>query len=368
MLETGPIPGPITGSIDNLEQDFLRLTAAISRLDALRLQVLRQLDIAQVATADGARSMIEWTAGRFDLETSTARTLIGMARTADTEIEELLESGHVTTDRAAAVISLKTAGADQATVDRSWSHDLAGLRRLAGQHRHISTADESDAFAGRYIHTQPSLDEMSWKLWGQLAGVDGRIVDKALRTAIDALPNNPDTSPAQDRADALVAVASEWLSGDVGGHDLAAEIFIDGHLATTSNGGAGASVVGGPRVGPNTLSEILCAGTVQINFEDEYRQISTSPTTRTIPSAVRSRVMRRDGHRCVIAGCHSRSRLQPHHLVPYSQGGTHDPANLATVCWYHHHVVIHQQGRRIDPNSPAQRRTFLRTDPARAGP
>jgi hypothetical protein len=98
------------GSIDRSEQDFVRLTAAMSRLDALRLQTLRQLDVAQVATADGSRSLAEWMAGRFDLEPSTARTLVDLARADDSELEELLESGSVTSDRAAAVLRLKNAG------------------------------------------------------------------------------------------------------------------------------------------------------------------------------------------------------------------------------------------------------------------
>jgi hypothetical protein len=359
----------VTRPVDSLEQDFVRLTAAMSRLDALRLDVLRQLDVAQVATADGARSLIEWVSGRFDLESDTAKTLVALARTADREVEELLEAGHISFDRAAAVVRLKAAGADQATVDRSWSHDLTGVRRLSGGHRRISPVDEVEAFDARYLHLQPSLDESHTRLWGQFTGADGRILEKALQAAVDSFPNNPDTTPAQDRADALVGVASEWLSGEVGGHELAAEIFVDAQLATITDGETGATVISGPRVGPNTLHEILCSGTVRINFADSFGNISTSPTSRAIPSAVRRRVLYRDGHRCVIAGCRSRSRLQPHHLTPYAQGGTHHPDNLVTLCWYHHHIVIHQQGRRIDPDSPAQRRTFIRErHPTRAGP
>jgi hypothetical protein len=101
MLETGqftpPTTAPVTTSIDSLEQDFARLTAAVSSLDALRLEVLRRLDVAQVATADGARTMVEWLTGRFDLELDTARTLVGLARVADDEVEELLEAGHIST-------------------------------------------------------------------------------------------------------------------------------------------------------------------------------------------------------------------------------------------------------------------------------
>lgn len=182
--------------------------------------------------------------------------------------------------------------------------------------------------------------------------------------------SRPWTTPAgQDRADGLVSVASEWLAGEIGGHDLAAEIFIDAGLAAGSDGERGVSVVGGPRVGPATLGEILCAGTNRVTvFDGGTRSVSTSPASWTIPPAVRAFVFQRDGHRCVIAGCQSRSRLQSHHLVSYAQGGTHHPDNLITVCWYHHHVVIHQQGLVVDPESPPQRRTFLRARPVRAGP
>jgi 5-methylcytosine-specific restriction endonuclease McrA len=214
---------------------------------------------------------------------------------------------------------------------------------------------------------QPSLDDTTWRLWGQLSGVDGRVVEKAIFTAVDAFPNNPDSTAGQDRADGLVAVASEWLSGEVGGHDVTAEIFIDGDLACVSDGERGVAVMAGPRVGPATLAEILCSGTIRVTVTDDATHIvSTTPTSRTIPPAIRAHVLHRDGHQCVIGGCQSRTRLQPHHLLAYADGGTHHPDNLVTLCWYHHHVAVHQQGMRIDPDSPPHRRTLLRA--VRAGP
>ncbi|MEE8491617.1 MAG: HNH endonuclease, partial [Acidimicrobiia bacterium] len=48
-----------------------------------------------------------------------------------------------------------------------------------------------------------------------------------------------------------------------------------------------------------------------------------------------------------------------HHIVPRSQGGTHDVENLATLCWWNHHVAIHGRGYRIDPTSPPQRRRII---------
>jgi hypothetical protein len=98
--------------LDALERDFAELTAAISRLDSLRLETLRELELARAATVDGARTMVEWVAGRFDLETSTARTLLTLARAADPGMEARLSEGTVTIDRAAAVVSLEAARRD----------------------------------------------------------------------------------------------------------------------------------------------------------------------------------------------------------------------------------------------------------------
>ena len=44
---------------------------------------------------------------------------------------------------------------------------------------------------------------------------------------------------------------------------------------------------------------------------------------------------------------------------PRAWGGNHDPDNLITLCWYHHHVAIHQMGFRIDPDSPTHRRRLI---------
>ncbi|HKX76888.1 MAG TPA: HNH endonuclease, partial [Acidimicrobiia bacterium] len=59
---------------------------------------------------------------------------------------------------------------------------------------------------------------------------------------------------------------------------------------------------------------------------------------------------------------------QPHHLVPRSQGGSHHPSNLTLLCWFHHHIVIHGLGFRPDPDSPPQRRRFIRQPHPRGPP
>ena len=69
-------------------------------------------------------------------------------------------------------------------------------------------------------------------------------------------------------------------------------------------------------------------------------------------------VIARDGG-CVVDGCDSRYRLEVHHVIPRSEGGSHDAENLVTLCWYHHHVAIHGRGMRLDPQSPPGRRRLI---------
>jgi hypothetical protein len=79
-----------------------------------------------------------------------------------------------------------------------------------------------------------------------------------------------------------------------------------------------------------------------------------------IPPRLRRFVSDRDGAVCTIAGCTSPYRLQVHHITRWADGGRTDPENLTTLCWFHHHVVIHGQGFTIDPDTPPQRRRLLR--------
>lgn len=41
-------------------------------------------------------------------------------------------------------------------------------------------------------------------------------------------------------------------------------------------------------------------------------------------------ILKRDGYKCV--GCGNTRRLQVHHIIPVSAGGSDDPSNLITLC------------------------------------
>ncbi|MCK6546951.1 hypothetical protein L6R52_13965 [Myxococcota bacterium] len=83
-------------------------------------------------------------------------------------------------------------------------------------------------------------------------------------------------------------------------------------------------------------------------LEARGRGVAESPrtpkparATQTIPPATRRRVLRRDRGRCVVPGCTHATFVDLHHVTPRSEGGSHDPDGLATVCGAHH-AALHE--------------------------
>jgi hypothetical protein len=308
-----------------------------SRLAAVDLAILEELDSRQVATGDGCRSLSEWTASRLDVSSETAKSLVWtMRRTSHRpDLRGRLASGEVSFDR---VEALSRIPEQVGWLDHL---DIAGVHREAALQARISTETEARTAADQYLILQPSLDESWWKLWGGLDGYSGAIVDKALTEAADQLPPLPDGSRGDTSWRKATALTSLCISDEPPPAQIT--VFIEADHALPGSGEAGVVLETGPRIGKDTLEAILCDGITEItvNGEDGI-PMSYGRHTRTIPPALRRAIIHRDHNRCAADGCDSRNRLQVHHITPWSQGGATDPDNLITLCWYHHHIIIHQ--------------------------
>ncbi len=355
---------------DRIEQVLLEGEATVARVRASQMRLLAELDQRQVPLMDGARNLTEWVSARMDLAPETAQKLTQTATrlTDQPQLAEELEQGSISFDRVAEESRLVGSGAQPELVSLSRGWSIAGIRRMAARYRRISRQDEQDTYRDRFLSIQPTLDQTSYKLWGRFPGTDGRLLDEALTRRADQFPTMPDgkrCARTQRQADALVSIAQDSLEEAEGASSSAplVSIFVDATLAANTKGEAGASIDTGPRVGPLTLEEILCDGQVEIlKTAEDGTPVSVGPTARTITPKLRRFILHRDGGACTADGCQSHYRLQPHHVIPRSRGGTHHPSNLTTLCWFHHHVVIHRNGYRIDPHSPPQRRRFLDPD------
>jgi HNH endonuclease len=87
--------------------------------------------------------------------------------------------------------------------------------------------------------------------------------------------------------------------------------------------------------------------------------------SQTIPPRIRRLVERRDHGRCRVDGCRSAKHLEVHHIVPRSEGGTHDPSLLALLCDAHH-TQVHRGVLSVTGDANG-RLEFRRFDGTRVG-
>jgi hypothetical protein len=67
--------------------------------------------------------------------------------------------------------------------------------------------------------------------------------------------------------------------------------------------------------------------------------------TDRIPPHIRRAVTVRDRHCAFPGGCDRPAwDCEPHHCCPRTQHGPTSITNLTNLCWYHHHVVVHERG------------------------
>ena len=346
---------------DFLQQRLLGNEATRSQLAAENLEILEVFDRRQVATADGSRSLSEWTAARLDVGQETAKSLVRtMRRTVcRPELRQALAEGEASFDR---VEALSRIPEDIGLLEHL---DIGAVRREAAKRVEIAPASEYRTAADRFLVVQPSLDESWWNLWGGLDGHSGAIVNKVLTETADQFPPLPDGT----RGDSSWRKATALVELCVGDDPPPAQVtvFVDTGLATPTNGRAGVVLEAGPRVGAQALEAILCDAVAEVTVRtQDGRYLEYGRKQRTIPPALKRAILDRDGNTCAADGCESRYRLEVHHKVPWSRGGRTDPENLVTLCWFHHHVVVHQRGYTVYHHPNHGRIRFKPPDPEQA--
>jgi 5-methylcytosine-specific restriction endonuclease McrA len=330
-----------SASTDLLEQQLIADEREIGRLRARQLAVLGELDVRQVASADGSRSLREWVAGRLDVATDTARSLVATMRRLSErpDLEERLMLGEATYDRIEAISRIPE---DVGLME--WA-DVAAVHREAAKLTRVTAEAETRSAGDRFLVMQPALDESWWRIWGGLDGHSGALVDKVLTEAADQLPEieGLSTDLSWRRATALVECL---ISDDPPPAQLT--VVVDAKPAAATQGEAGVVLDAGVRAGRQALEAILCdAETEVVARTEDGRYLDYGRRRRTAPPTLKRALLARAGHRCQADGCESRYRLQIHHLTPWSQGGETNQADLVVLCWYHHQVVVHERGMQI---------------------
>lgn len=333
---------------DQLDEIIVGVEAGVARLRAMETAAIAEMRARKTHLQDGYRSIIDWVAAKADVSHKTARSLCWTAtrlREAP-DVAKALESGEITFNRAEQVSRLPEG--HRGDHER---FDISQLRRKVAHHTRISARRERRSGVG-YVHFQPSGDEMSTSIWGELAGMDSVMVKKAVdQRADDLLDSFVGLGVAERRALALVSICQDSLYDETATGQVSAgggvSVVVDAKEATTTGGESGVSVLGGPRIGRQALQAIVCDSLVEVvGVAEDGQPLNLGRKTRTVSPALRRFVLARDMG-CTVEGCSSDYRLEVHHTIPFSEGGATDADDLVSLCWYHHHVAIHRLGFQI---------------------
>ena len=355
------------------EAGLVREQARISRARGGQIGWVKNMLRRNTAARFGYRSPVDLVVSRLDVQRSTARDLVYLAQRLDESMIERIRNREVSHVRVLEETRLREAGASEEEIVWTRDMDLDGVRRVLQQRKKTTHQDERRIFEAQYVAFQPSLDGTHVQMSGRLGALEAEIcrqgLDRRGEKLVPAGATRPDaglrramafTTLCQDEVDhkpTPVATTQERIRSARSRREPLLMVVAQNPLAEMSDFERGAAVLAGGRVGPDTVDLIRCTGRIE-TITVEGQHIVRHGSVASTPPAQRRAVLARDGG-CTIDGCNSGYRLEVHHILERSKGGDHSAGNLTTLCWWHHHVAVHRQGMRIDPQSPPSRRRLL---------
>lgn len=162
---------------------------------------------------------------------------------------------------------------------------------------------------------------------GSLDGLDGALVENAIREAKDALFTSG--SAEASCADALVELASRSLAA-VESPSRAARYRVYVHLDTE-----GAWVNARDHLPSHLAKRLACHADAAPLWHTQGKPVSVRRSQRAVPKRTRRLVEDRD-RGCAYPGCVATRFVEIHHIVPWEGGGSTDYDNLICLCPHHH--------------------------------
>jgi hypothetical protein len=361
---SGAIPELEWGRLDaaGLRAAAGELQRVISAVEHQQRRVLALIDERRAFAVDGSRDAADWAANGLGVSRTAANDQLRLARQLDglPNLAGAAARGELSTAQAKPAAQL----ADP-TTDRQWAVQAPGLPvgvldRQAAKRSRPTSADHHAARRNR--HFRAWNDGLELRFRGAMPTDDGQRLLAAIERAMPphgrsdgSTSSTESLTPDQRRADGLLALASATIADDADPDranvvliaDLAAiDAATDPEDRTTS---ATAELDDGTLVPIETARRLLCDSRVQVIVQDRTGvAVGVGTTSRVISPGMRRVLMQRDG-RCRFGSCSATRFLHAHHIDHWPSPTT--TANLALLCWTHHHAV-HEGGWVLtgDPN------------------
>ena len=337
--------------IDELDHAIVNLSARINSETYELLVLVREFDERAGWLKWGFTDCASWLHWRCDLSIGAAREKVRVAHALKSlrAVSHAFRSGELSYSKVRALARVANRKNEESLVDFALKTTAAIVEERCRELRcgtEDSLAEANRAYLARSLTIRRDARRGVMIFTVELPMETGELVDAALDRARDDSNSIEfgDEPWAARQADALVAVARSYLSGEQSAargntDNYLVNVHVD-HTALAGNDGRSALPV-------ESVRRLSCdADKVTVVNGDDGEPLSVGRKTRIVPAAIRRALRARDKG-CTFPGCRNSRFVDAHHVRHWAAGGETRLDNLLLLCSRHHRLV-HEGGYRID--------------------
>lgn len=290
------------------------------------LVLVGELDALGTWATWGSLSCAAWIADVCDIEVSTARTQVRVARAMREHpaLDTTMAKGDVSYAKARVMVPYLTQGNVEELLAIA---EATPAGRLGAAIAGWSASNDDEDDIRRRQHDSRSV---TWRtdpdgmivISARLTPQDGGAVCAVIDTAVMRNSAPAGASLGQQRADALVEAATG------GGGSVTAEVVV--HVRPEGN-----ALADGTPLSDHAVTRLLPDAFVSLLISDSQRRPIDSSPRRRFPTRRQKRVLDEIDPECRQPGCHATAFLQYDHRHPYHLGGPTVLENLQRLCGPH---------------------------------
>jgi hypothetical protein len=347
-------------SLDELITEICTLAGHINAANHRFLTLIAEFDRRKGWSDSATQSCAHWLNWKCGIAIGAAREKVRVARALESlpKVSAAMASGKVSYSKAREITRVADAGNEDYLLAIAEHGTAAHVEKLVRAYRRCQESEELSRDQRQQQNRRVTFrydDDGSLILTCQLPAEAGALVLKALDVAVDGLriyEDVPAGTPKQvvpfsaRRADALARVAESFLAHDVlesPGVDRQ-QVVVHVAAETLRKRTAGCcEIEHGPSIAADTARRFACDATITELVEDEDGEpLNVGRKTRLISAPLRRLLTARDKG-CRFPGCCNSRYIDMHHIKHWANGGETKPANLISLCRFHHRAV-HEGG------------------------
>jgi hypothetical protein len=376
--DTDTAPGALAmpaAEADRLADEIAELSAHLDAATHRLLELVRRFDAGSGWYTHGCLSCAQWLSWRIGLDLCAAREKVRVARALGClpQIDDAFRRGWISYSKVRALTRVATPDNEASLLEMARSSTAAQLERICRGYRRALNGlagklpcDDEDQRWVRDRSTESGMIRIEVQLLPEEAALVLKAIEAARERAWKAKRASAESSAEAERdtgavdrtarrgmlhrVDALVQIAEDSLassSAEPNGPPVEIVVHVEADSLADPASAEGGTLEDGSSLPRTTVDRLACDASVVTVVEDSRgNPLDVGRRRRTIPTALRRALRLRDGA-CRFPGC-TNTRVDSHHVVPWSRGGETKLSNLVSTCRKHHRYV-HELGFRVEP-------------------